>query len=143
VREIEMEIRPYLSDDEQAVIALWQKCNLVKIWNNPKLDIERKLGINPELFLVGLINGEVVATAMGGYEEHRGWVNYLAVTPDYQKKGIGRRIMEAIEQEILAKGCPKINVQIRSDNSDVVKFYESIGYEIEERISMGKRLTED
>ena len=90
----DMIIRPYSNADEKAVIDLWQRCNLIKPQNNPKLDIERKLRVNPELFLVGLIDGKVVATAMGGYEGHRGWINYLGVDPAYQKRGLGKQIME-------------------------------------------------
>jgi ribosomal protein S18 acetylase RimI-like enzyme len=138
-----MKIRPYASGDESAVIALWQKCNLTRPQNNPKLDIERKLKVNPELFLVGLVEGKVVATAMGGYDGHRGWVYYLGVDPACQKKGLGRQMMEAIEKKIRAMGCPKINLQIRTDNLGAVKFYEKIGYKTDETVQMGKRLGED
>ena len=139
----EMIIRSYLPDDENSVIEIWRKCDLVKPWNNPKQDIERKLDVNPELFLVGSVDNRVVATVMGGYDGHRGWIYYLAVDPAYQKMGLGRQIMEAIEQKILATGCPKINLQIRVDNNKVMEFYKNIGYETEDRISMGKRLVED
>jgi len=138
-----MTIRPYLCEDQDAVIELWYKCDLTRPWNNPELDIERKLKVNPELFLVGLINDSVTATAMGGYDGHRGWVYYQAVDPAHQRNGYGKQIVEAIEEKLLAKGCPKINLQIREDNVDVVKFYESIGYETEERVNMGKRLIDD
>ena len=138
-----MEIRPYSSGDENAVIELWQKCGLLHPWNDPKSDIGRKLRVNPELFLIGLIYNKVIATVMGGYDGHRGWVYYSSVDPAYQRRGFGRLIMEAIEGKLLAIGCPKINLQIRTDNIDAVKFYESIGYSTEERVSMGKRLVED
>jgi ribosomal protein S18 acetylase RimI-like enzyme len=139
----QMQIKPYTFEYEQDVIELWEKCGLTKPWNNPKLDIERKISINPELFLIGLIDGRVIASAMGGYEGHRGWVYYLAVAPEYQREGLGRQIMSALEARLLEKGCPKINLQVLADNSDVVKFFESSGYKTEERISMGKRLLED
>jgi ribosomal protein S18 acetylase RimI-like enzyme len=138
-----MKIRPYLPEDENAVVELWRECNLVQSWNNPKRDIERKSRVNPELFLVGLVDGKVVATVMGGYEGHRGWVNYLAVAPAYQRRGLGRLIMEVVEEKIRAMGCPKINLQIRTDNVEVVRFYEGIAYKTEARVSMGKRLVED
>ncbi|MFC1897508.1 GNAT family acetyltransferase [Chloroflexota bacterium] len=141
--DAEMRIRPYLTADENAVAELWRKCNLARSWNNPALDIERKLEVNPKLFLVGLIDDTVVATVIGGYDGHRGWVYYLAVDPVYQRKGYGTQIMKVIGEKLRAMGCPKINLQVRTDNIDVVKFYESIGYKTEERISMGKRLVED
>ena len=139
----EMTIRPYLPEDENAVVELWRRCNLVRSWNNPRSDIERKLKVNPELFLVGIIENQIVSTVIGGYEGHRGWINYLAVDPAYQRRGLGRLIMETVEERIRAMGCPKINLQIRTDNLVATKFYESIGYKVEDRISMGKRLAED
>ncbi len=138
-----MTVRPYLPEDENDVIELWRKCDLLRSWNNPKLDIERKLKVNPKLFLVGLVGNRVVATVMGGYEGHRGWANYLAVDPPYQRRGLGKQIMAVVEEKILAMGCPKINLQIRADNLGAVKFYESFGYKMDEVISMGKRLIED
>ena len=143
MNKTEMTVRQYSPEDENAVVELWHKCNLVRAWNNPKLDIERKLKVNPELFLVGLVDGRVVATVMGGYEGHRGWVNYLAVDPSCQRRGLARRIMEEIEKKILVMGCPKINLLIRADNLEVVKFYEGIEYKTDEVVSMGKRLVED
>jgi ribosomal protein S18 acetylase RimI-like enzyme len=136
-------IRQYSPEDQKAVIELWQKCNLTRPWNNPKLDIERKLKVNPELFLVGLIDTKVIATVMGGYEGHRGWVNYLAVDPEYQRKGLGQQTMKAIEGKIIALGCPKINLQIRTENLSAIAFYKRISYKMDDVISMGKRLVED
>jgi ribosomal protein S18 acetylase RimI-like enzyme len=138
-----MIVRPYFINDEQAVIDLWRRCNLIRLQNNPKLDIERKLQNSPELFLVGLIEGKIVATVMGGYEGHRGWVNYLGVDPDHRMKGLGRQIMEVVEEKLRAVCCPKINLQVRNDNLEAMKFYEKIGYKIDEVQSMGKRLVQD
>jgi ribosomal protein S18 acetylase RimI-like enzyme len=92
---------------------------------------------------VGLIGEKVVATAMGGYEGHRGWVNYLAVDPLYQRKGLGRQMMVNIEKKLLAMGCPRVNLQIRTSNLSAVAFYESLSYKTDDVISMGKRLLED
>ncbi len=138
-----MQIRNYDSGDESQVIDLWIKCDLVRPWNNPKRDIERKLRIDPDLFLVGILNSKIIATVMGGYEGHRGWINYLAVDPSQQRKRYGTMIMEEIEEKLKAKGAPKINIQIRSTNKSVVDFYKSIGYKIDDVVGMGKRLAED
>lgn len=119
------------------------KCNLTRPWNDSKRDIARKLKVNPELFVVATLDSRVIATAMGGYEGHRGWVNYLAVEPEHQRQGIGRLMMAAVEERLLAMGCPKINLQVRSDNASALKFYERFGYGKDEVVSMGKRLIED
>jgi len=137
-------IRPYQHPkDESAVIELWEKCGLVVSWNDPQKDIERKLKVNPELFSIGEIEGKIVASAMGGYEGHRGWVNYLAVAPEFQGQGLGRQMMEELEFKLKDLGCPKINLQVRNSNLDAIRFYESIGYKMDEVVSMGKRLMED
>jgi ribosomal protein S18 acetylase RimI-like enzyme len=138
-----VKIRPYQPGDEDAVIELWQKCNLVRPQNNPEKDIERKMKVNPELFLVGVEGNKVIATAMGGYEGHRGWVNYLGIDPEFRRKGLGRKMMEAVEGKLLERGCPKLNLQVRNENTEAMKFYERIGYKRDEVISMGKRLILD
>ena len=135
--------RPFDKSDQQAVIDLWIDCGLVVPWNDPVKDIERKLKVDPDLFLVGELDGEIVASVMGGYEGHRGWINYLAVSPRHQRKGYGRLIMEAVELAIAQKGCPKINLQIRAANTDIASFYQSIGYDIDNVIGLGKRLEPD
>ena len=138
-----IEIRPYRESDQDAVVALWRACGLVRPWNDPVRDIHRKLRVQRDLFLVGSLDGRVVATMMVGYEGHRGWVNYLAVAIDCRKQGLGRLLMDQAEARLRAMGCPKINLQIRRSNADVVAFYRSIGYAEDDVVSMGKRLVED
>lgn len=138
-----MKIRSFTIEDEKAVIELWQKCDLVRSWNNPRADIVRKLKVNPELFVVGVLDGKIIAAAMGGYEGHRGWVNYLAIDPSYQHKGFGRQIMQDIEKRLLALGCPKVNLQVRTGNISALEFYNRIGYKDDNVISLGKRLISD
>ena len=76
-----MEIRGFSEPDSEAVIALWERCDLLRPWNDPRKDIARKLRVQPELFLIGVVDGRIVASVMAGYEGHRGWINYLAVDP--------------------------------------------------------------
>ena len=138
-----MQIREFQMADTAEVIDLWQRCGLTKPWNDPLLDIERKLRVLPELFLVGELDGKLIAAAMGGYEGHRGVVNYLAVEPNLQGGGYGKQLMTYLEKKLIARGCPKINLLIRSSNKDVIKFYTAIGYKQDQVVCMGKRLIED
>jgi ribosomal protein S18 acetylase RimI-like enzyme len=138
-----MEIRAFQLADERAVIQLWEACDLLRPWNDPQKDIRRKLEIQPEMFLVGILNREIVATAMAGYEGHRGWVNYLAVAPDHQGRGHGRAIMSEVEKLLAEAGCPKVNVQVRGTNTAAVGFYERLGYRIDDVVGLGKRIDED
>ncbi len=138
-----MDIRAFEEKYKDEVIGLWRECNLVVPQNDPVKDIERKLKIDPDLFLVGVIDEKVVATVMGGYEGHRGWINYLAVKPSQQRKGYGQAIMQAVESLIKQKGCPKINLQVRATNEAVIKFYAAIGYGNDNVVGLGKRLEYD
>ena len=138
-----MIVRIFALTDKAAVISLWEAYELLAPQNDPGKDIDRKLAVNPELFLVGEDQGEVIASVMGGYEGHRGWINYLAVSPNHRGKGYGKMIMSEIETRIRARGCPKINLQVRSSNDAVIRFYESLGYGRERVVGMGKRLEDD
>ena len=136
-------IRPYEDGDEAAVVDLWRRCGLVVPWNNPHRDIQRKLQVQPEMFLVGCSGDTIVATVMAGYDGHRGWVNYLAVHPKHQRKGLGRRMMNEAESRLRAAGCTKINLQIRGTNTVAIEFYYKVGFKSDDVVSLGKRLESD
>ena len=138
-----LDIRSFQNADEAAVITLWEQCGLTRPWNDPRKDIRRKLALDPDRFLVCLIDQEIVGTIMVGYEGHRGWVNYLAVAPNRRGQGYGRALMEEAERRLLRSGCPKINLQVRTTNQSAIAFYQRLGYAIDEVVSMGKRLEHD
>jgi ribosomal protein S18 acetylase RimI-like enzyme len=136
-------IRTFRPDDTEQVVALWHDCDLTRPWNDPRRDIERSVAVRPDLFLVGSHNGAIVATTMGGYDGHRGWVYYVAVAPAQRGSGFGRRMMAEIERRLLELGCPKLNLLVRSENVEALGFYEALGYAADASVSLGKRLIED
>jgi ribosomal protein S18 acetylase RimI-like enzyme len=138
-----MKIRQYQPKDRKQVIDLWFKCGLVAAWNNPERDIARKLKVNPEWFLVGELDSRIIATCMAGFEGHRGWINYLGVLPEYRRRGFATRIMREAEKLLREAGCPKINLLIRTANTEVIAFYKTLGYRMDDVVSMGMRLEED
>jgi len=138
-----MQIRPFRVSDRVAVVGLWSRCDLVRPWNDPDLDIDRKLADDGSGLVVGTIDDAIVAAMMVGYDGHRGWVNYLAVDPDRRSLGLGRQMMEFAESWLLERGCPKLNLQVRTTNTDVLAFYESLGFVVDAATSLGKRLIVD
>ena len=138
-----MVIRAFDPADEDAVVAFWRECGLIRPWNDPHLDIARKLTVQPELFLVGERDGAVIASGMAGYDGHRGWVNYLAVAPRARGLSYGRRLMSEIERLLTALGCPKLNLQVRQDNHAALGFYRALGYQVDDAVSLGRRLIDD
>ena len=136
-----MEVRCYEDRDEQAVIDLWRTALPDSApHNDPATSIARKLAVDRDLFFVATIAETVVGTARGGYDGHRGWIYSVAVDPQHRRKGIGTALLERVEAALVERGCPKVNLQVRESNAEVVAFYESLGYETERRINMGKRL---
>jgi ribosomal protein S18 acetylase RimI-like enzyme len=137
----DLAIRPYQEADQAAVAQLWRQVfPNAPAWNHPETDIRRKLAVQRDLFLVATLDGKVIGTAMAGYDGHRGWVYYVVVHPGHRRQGIGTALMGNVEQRLAALGCPKLNLQVRADNHQVVAFYQHLGYDVEERISMAKRL---
>ncbi len=140
---MKVRIRSYRETDNRKVIQLWKECDLVVPWNNPQRDIARKRTVQSELFLIGLIEEEIIATAMVGYDGHRGWVYYLAVKPNYQQQEVGKQMMKEAENRLLEIGCPKLNIMVRTTNLDVINFYKAIGYKVDAVTNLGKRLKPD
>lgn len=138
-----LKIRQFTFEDKDTVIQLWGDCGLVVAWNDPQRDIQRKLDDGCDLFLVGEFEGSVVASVMGGYDGHRGWIYYLAVAPRFRNKGFAQSMMSEMEIRLKAVGCPKINLLIRNTNAEVIEFYQSLGYAVDQSVSLGKRLIPD
>lgn len=138
-----MQILQFTTQDTESVIHLWMQCDLTRAWNDPRRDIARKATVQPELFLTGCEDGKVIATIMAGYDGHRGWVNYLAVAPDYRDRGVGRALMAEVENRLLAIGCPKLNLMVRTSNRAVLAFYAHLGYVQDDAVCLGKRLIPD
>ena len=134
------EIRRYAESDRGQVVALWHACGLVVPWNLPEQDIAAKIAFQPELFFVAHREGRVVGSVMAGYEGHRGQINYLAVLPELRGAGLGRRLMDHAETALREIGAPKINLQVRGTNREVIAFYEALGYRVDETVNLGKRL---
>ena len=136
-------IRAFALRDTESVIALWQATGLTRSWNNPHLDIQRKLTVQPELFMVAEDGPDVIGTVMAGYDGHRGWIYYLASDPARRGEGIGRDLVAAAEEALLELGCPKVQLMVRPGNEDVLGFYDALGYERFDTTTTGKRLIAD
>lgn len=134
-------VRVFEPIDRNGVVRLWQRVfPTPPPWNDPETDIDRKLAGQPELFFVAHAGEELVGACMAGYDGHRGWVYYLAVAPDRRRRGVGRALMGAVEAALSARGCHKMNLQVRAGGAEAVAFYERLGYRVEDHISMGKLL---
>lgn len=143
-------VRAFRPEDTEGVVALWEDAGLTRPWNDPRLDIQRKLTVQPELFLVA-IDGEpdgdvepsIVGSVMAGYDGHRGWLYYLASATSHRRRGVGRALVAEAERLLLDLGCPKIQLMVREGNEQALEFYDDLGYERFTVSNTGKRLILD
>lgn len=135
-----LHVRPYEDADRDAVVALWQACGLTIPANDPDADIAFCRGTPSAALLVGTTLGRLVATVMTGHEGHRGWLYYVGVDPAHRGRGFGARMVAEAEAWLAARGVPKVNLLIRETNTAVTAFYERLGYNVEPRVVMAKRL---
>jgi ribosomal protein S18 acetylase RimI-like enzyme len=140
-----IEVIPFISEmHRDQVVALWRSVfGYETAHNDPRLSIDRKVAVEDGLFFVAVDGVEVVGTIMAGYDGHRGWMYSLAVASGHRRRGIGRGLAVHAERALVERGCVKINLQILEENAAVAKFYEALGFVVEKRISMGKRLPQN
>ena len=139
--DVSLRIRRFEERDRAALVALWQRVFPDDPPRNaPEGLIDRKLTVQPDLLLVATVEDRLVGAVMAGFDGVRGWIHHLAVSPDERRRGLGTRLMRAAEEGLRRLGCPKVNLQVRATNAAVVAFYRRLGYEVEERIQMGRVL---
>ena len=140
-RSERLSVRPFHYGEREALQRLWARVFPDDPpWNAPEVMIENKLKVQPELLLVGEVEGTLVGAVIAGFDGVRGSIYHLAIAPEYRRRGFATQLVRAAEDGLRRLGCPKVNLQVRAVNHEVVAFYRSIGYEIEERVSMGRRL---
>lgn len=136
-----MKIRTYKIEDQDQLVLLWQTVFPDEPpHNEPRQVIDSKLAVD-ELIFVAITRQTLVGAVMAGYDGHRGWLYAVAVAPSQRRCGTGRQLVEHALKALKRAGCIKVNLQIRSTNATIVAFYESLGFRIEDRISMGMHLT--
>jgi len=136
-----VEIRTYTEGDFENVVTLWVKCfSYPAPHNNPEKAIHRKVAINDGLFFIAVSREEVTGTIMAGWDGHRGWIYSLAVDPGHRMQGTGKKLVNHAIEELRKRDCPKVNLQVMPENTEVVGFYKKLGFAAEERLSMGQKL---
>jgi ribosomal protein S18 acetylase RimI-like enzyme len=124
--------------DFDEVIALWKKAGLFLSQSDTLTGMEKKLARDPDLFFVAEEDSHIISVVMGSYDGRRGWINHLAVDPDYQGRKIGQKMIEELEKRFKHEGCDKVNLLIELSNGEVEHFYEKQGYQRDDLIFMEK-----
>ncbi|WP_282604992.1 GNAT family acetyltransferase [Pelagibius sp. Alg239-R121] len=136
-----MEIVVYSDQYFSGVKTLWQEAFPGDSpWNAADFAVPAKVKAQPDLFLLAVEGATVAGSVMAGYDGHRGWLYAVSVLERHRGSGIGSMLIKEAEKRLEALGCVKINLQVRSTNAAVIAFYQGLGYDVEERVSMGKRV---
>lgn len=140
-----MKIRAVEAADTDAVLALWRDVfpeynDPTRPQRDPRANIARKLAFGDGLFWLGEARGRVVATAMAGYDGHRGWIYSIGVAPSERRHGYGRALLAHVESALRRLGCPKINIQVLAGNDTALLFWRAAGYEVDKVVGLGRRL---
>jgi ribosomal protein S18 acetylase RimI-like enzyme len=136
----EVFIRPFEERDRLSLKKLWEHCDLTVPHNDPDHDIDFAIHSPSSKIFVGEIEKDIIASVMVGYDGHRGWLYYVAVNKDYQKRGYGRAMISTAEKWLKDNGVPKSMLLIRETNEHVKAFYEQLGYETTPRTVMQRWL---
>jgi ribosomal protein S18 acetylase RimI-like enzyme len=136
----QLAIAPIKDADVADVVALWERCGLTRPWNDPRVDIALARRGSNATILLGREGEHITASVMVGHDGHRGWVYYVAVDPDRRGRGFGRAIMRAAEDWLRQAGMEKVQLMVRPENNKAQAFYESTGYDEQERIIYAKWL---
>ncbi len=126
--------------DAAEVTALWRACGLTRPWNDPAADFALALATGGSVVLVARGGDGIDGSVMVGFDGHRGWVYYLAVAPERQGAGLGRALMAAAEDWLRSRGCPKVQLMVRAGNAAALGFYEKLGLERQEVVTLGRFL---
>ena len=135
-----MIVSEVVDNDSDALVALWARCDLTRPWNDPRADLARARTTPTSTVLVGHAEGLLVASVMVGYDGHRGWIYYLAVAPEVRRNGLGRQMMQEAETWLRARDAPKLQLMVRNANTATIGFYERLGLERQDVVTLGKRL---
>jgi ribosomal protein S18 acetylase RimI-like enzyme len=139
-----IEIVPYAERHFEGIDALWREAFPdAEPRNSAERVILVKLTVQPDLILIATEGDLVVGSVLAGFDGYRGWLSKVAVLKSHRRRGLGTQLIAEAESRLKALGCTKINLQVIGSNADVVPFYESLGYLVEDRISMGKRADRD
>lgn len=135
-----MDVRSCTPNDRELTVGLWERCGLTRPWNDPTADFDLAISNASSTVLAGFVDSSLIASAMVGFDGHRGWVYYVAVDPAHRKRGFGARMMQAAETWLRHKGAPKLQFMVREENEAALQFYAKLGFERQSVITLGRRL---
>jgi len=118
-------LRPFVLSDYADALALWQLSDGVQLRDADSVDaITRYLARNPGLSFVAQADGAVVGTILAGHDGRRGYLQHVAVHPDWQRQHIGTRLVDASLAALRCEQILKVHVMIMRSNTAAQAFWQ-------------------
>lgn len=125
-----MEFRKMTLADYEAVYALWLSCPGMGLndLDDSRDGIARYLARNPETCFVAVEQGNIVGAILSGHDGRRGYISHTAVSPAFQRRGIGKRLVGAALAALREQGIAKVNLVVFARNETGNAFWEKMGF---------------
>jgi len=125
-----MIIREFNIKDYDSLITLWNNAQLpFKPKGRDKRDkIEYELKQGRDIFLVAEINGKLVGSVFGTHDGRKGWINRLAVSPEFQRQNIAKKLIAEVEERFSEIGINIIACLVEDWNTKSLQVFEKLGY---------------
>lgn len=133
-----MKIRSFRLGDYEAIMQIWRMTGLDDT-NDDSLDaLAHQLTWDSDLIMVAESDGRVIGVIVGTVDGDRAYFYRLAVHPDFQSQGVGRQLVEDLEQRFKNEGANRVFIMVKQDNNKVIPFYTSLGYDVQNYITLSK-----
>jgi ribosomal protein S18 acetylase RimI-like enzyme len=125
-----MQIRRLTQDSYDSIIALWEKSDLPfkPQGRDKRKEMEDQIERAPDLFLGAFEKERMVGVIIGSDDGRKGWINRLAVDPNFREKGIAKELIAKIEDALKARGRKIICTLVEDPNDVSFSLFNKLGY---------------
>lgn len=145
MEDAELTIRDMTEDDYDAVVEVWRRSGLKFSANgrDSREGITGQMRDPMSIFFVAEVAGGVVATALCTQDGRKGWINRLAVLPEFRRRGIGGMMVEEAEHRFAALGLEVFCCLIMADNPVSQGMFSRKGYLHQDEVLYFSKRTRD
>lgn len=123
-------IRDFRTGDYDAIMALWESAGLPykPEGRDARAELERQSEETTAIYLVAEADGEIVGAVLGTHDGRKGWVNRLAVSPAFRRRGLASDLLAEVERRLATLGIGIFACLVEDWNADSKTFFEKSGY---------------
>ncbi len=132
--------------DYDTLCNLWQESGLSYRPNgrDTRQNIALQIEGDCSIYLVAEDKKRMIGAILATHDGRKGWLNRLAVSPDYRKRGIARMLVQEAEKQLLSRGIEIFACQIEDWNQTSMNVFDHLGYKRHDDITyFSKRLRPD